>query len=81
MPGLLHGFGKRNTSVRGLSEIARANTVCREFSWIEAGQRRSVLDDVVDRLRIQRTLGNIAPAIDLLKYAAVVDPRCRKPGI
>ena len=69
MARLFHGFG----------EIAGAQTVGGEFTCIKTCHLRALLDDPVDGAGFQCLRGNIAPAVDLAKHAALVDPRCFEP--
>src|SRR5690349_13300885 len=48
---------------------------------LQAGQHRPVLNDAVDRTRLQGPLRKITPAIDLAKNASRLDPARYKPGI
>ncbi|MNE01168.1 hypothetical protein D3C80_935980 [compost metagenome] len=54
--------------------------MCREFSRVEAGHLSSLFDDRVDGARFECTCGNIAPAINFSKHAALVDFCCFQPA-
>lgn len=52
-----------------------------ELPRLEPGERRPLLDDRIDRTRLQRSLRNVSPAIDLAKNAPRLDSSGRKPGV
>lgn len=53
----------------------------RELRRIEPCQLGLMFDDVIDRLWVQRSPRNIAPAIDGPEYTALVDLGCVEPGV
>jgi len=81
MSRLLHCFRKRNATIGGLGQVSRSQSVRRKISSIQTRQCRPPFDDVVDRLRIERAAGNIAPAVNRPKHTAAVDFGGGQPGV
>ncbi len=67
---MLHRFGQGNSEVRGFGEISRPQSVCGKLLRLQPGHRHPPLDDIVDRLRVDRP-----------KHATTVDLRGRQPGV
>jgi len=81
MARLFHRLGERDAAIGCLRQIARAQSMRRKLPRLEPSHRHPPLDDVIDRLRIKRSAGHIAPAVDRPKHAAAVGLGGGQPGV
>lgn len=81
MAALLHGLGEGNAAIGGLGQISGPQPVRGKLSSVQSCHAGALLDDGVDRLRIEYAAGNVAPAIDGAEHSALIDATGLEPGV